>query len=220
MEFETLLLVNDPFPRDAGVQMAIDQILLTETTLPILRVYRWEKPCVTMGYFEHFENARCDYPGFEITRRWTGGGSVQHGSDWPYSLIIPKACSFTTIRPLESYARLHAALARVLATTKSGIALASTDSPKLSSACFDNPVQFDILRDGQKIAGAGQRRSKLGLLHQGSLQLPPLLHPEAQVFAKALAQSVSPLETSSETLRLAEQVAQERYNNPAWLLSR
>ena len=39
-----------------------------------------------------------------------------------------------------------------------------------AALCFENPVNHDLVGgDGRKLAGAGQRRSKAGLLHQGSV---------------------------------------------------
>src|SRR5215510_13952614 len=40
--------------------------------------------------------------------------------------------------------------------------------------CFVGYEKFDVLWHGKKIAGAAQRRNKLGLLIQGSVQPPPL----------------------------------------------
>ena len=36
--------------------------------------------------------------------------------------------------------------------------------------CFANPVRADVMIDGRKIAGAAQRRTRRGLLQQGSIQ--------------------------------------------------
>ena len=36
--------------------------------------------------------------------------------------------------------------------------------------CFVEPAKYDVILEGQKIAGAGQRRTRSGLLHQGTLQ--------------------------------------------------
>src|SRR2546423_1117404 len=41
---------------------------------------------------------------------------------------------------------------------------------RYSDNCFANPVRADVLLDGRKIAGAAQRRTTRGLLHQGSIQ--------------------------------------------------
>ncbi|MGE9268270.1 MAG: hypothetical protein ACQKBY_09245, partial [Verrucomicrobiales bacterium] len=39
-----------------------------------------------------------------------------------------------------------------------------------SAACFEKPVCWDVLGpNGEKLAGAAQRRSRAGFLHQGSV---------------------------------------------------
>jgi lipoate-protein ligase A len=49
--------------------------------------------------------------------------------------------------------------------------LTTENSGKKTVACFEKPVAWDLLgADGEKIAGAGQRRSRKGILHQGSVQ--------------------------------------------------
>ena len=58
---------------------------------PLLRVYRWERPAVSFGYFERWEPVREKYPEREAVRRWTGGGVVLHGEDFTYSMLIPRA---------------------------------------------------------------------------------------------------------------------------------
>ena len=40
--------------------------------------------------------------------------------------------------------------------------------------CFAGYEKFDLLWQGKKIAGAAQRRNKLGLLILGSIQPPPV----------------------------------------------
>jgi lipoate-protein ligase A len=48
--------------------------------------------------------------------------------------------------------------------------LAEEDSRTAPGRCFSGHSRFDVLRQGQKIAGAAQRRRRDGLLIQGSLQ--------------------------------------------------
>jgi lipoate-protein ligase A len=120
------------------------------------------------------------------------------------------------MRPASAYKVLHGALAEVLCGQLPGIALAVENAPKQSAGCFENPVSDDLLYGGQKVAGAAQRRTRLGLLHQGSLQLKGARFADALRFANRLAVRVQPTRISSETLLLAERLAQTRYGLPAW----
>ena len=191
--FPLLLLLEDREPREASLQMAVDRALLESTDLPILRVYRWAQPCVTIGYFESLPDTEVLYPGLPVVKRWTGGGTVVHGSDAPYSLIVPRSESFATVRPAESYRLIHGALASALRGAFPEVETARKAAPKCSSACFENPVVDDLLVKACKIAGAGQRRSRAGLLHQGSIQAGSTDFPQAQHFASLIAAVVRPI---------------------------
>jgi lipoate-protein ligase A len=183
--------------------MAVDRVLLESTALPILRIYRWAQPCVTIGYFESMAEAQIRYPSLPIVRRWTGGGTVLHGQDAPYSLIVPRTEPFATVRPGESYRLIHGALANALRTTMPEVTPAREAAPKRSNACFENPVADDLMAKGCKIAGAGQRRSRAGLLHQGSLQIGTSDFPHPHNFATLLASAVQSTTLPAEMLERA-----------------
>ena len=214
--FEELAFWEDSVPRGAALQMALDQALLEVTEVPVLRVYRWEGRCVTIGYFESHAAAVAGHPGVPVVRRWTGGGLVVHGEDAPYSLIVPQSEPFAAVRAADAYRAVHGALSEALRGRLPEITLAAGNAPKQSAACFENPVSDDLLSGGQKIGGAGQRRTRQGLLHQGSLQLKEARFAEACLFAQRLAVRVQPTWVSPETLLLAEHLVRTRYGLDAW----
>src|SRR5580700_1117427 len=74
-------LFDDPLPRSAPLNMAIDEALLGTGAGPVLRVYRWKRPAVSFGYFERWAPIHAAHPDREAVRRWTGGGVVLHGED-------------------------------------------------------------------------------------------------------------------------------------------
>lgn len=187
--FAHLAVWEDREPREAPLQMAIDRALLETSTVPVLRAYTWARACVTIGYFGPEEEAALAHPGLPIIRRWTGGGTVLHGEDAPYSLIVPRTAPFASVRPAESYRAIHGILATVLEPELPGVHTAAETAPKRSSACFENPVADDLLLGGCKVAGAGQRRTRAGLLHQGSVQIGCRFFEPAHRFARALSPS-------------------------------
>jgi len=214
--FEELLLLEDDVPRSAALQMGLDQALLELSEVPVLRIYRWESPCVTIGYFESCSASERAHPGLQVVRRWTGGGSVLHGDDAPYSLIVPQREPFAGVRAASAYKLLHGALAGALSGRFPDVTLAAQSAPKQSAACFENPVSNDLLCGGLKIGGAGQRRTRLGLLHQGSLQLEGARFEEAGLFAQRLATRVLRGSLKRETLIRAEHLEQTRYGFSSW----
>lgn len=195
----------------ASWQMAVDEALVREVgPVPILRCYRWETPVLSFGYFQKFT----DLPSNTLLpaqRRWTGGGLVEHAEDFAYSLILPLERQHPS--PQSFYETIHRCLAWSL--RQLGIpAILAESASGAGSACFQHPVPADVLCDGQKIAGAAQRRCRHGVLHQGSvrLSLPDL----AATFAQSLSCRTTPRGLDATTRCLAETLNAEKYATRAW----
>ncbi|MGA3171513.1 MAG: hypothetical protein ABSE62_10915 [Chthoniobacteraceae bacterium] len=193
--------------------MAIDEALLAAIDRPVLRVYRWARPAVSFGYFERWEPVRAAHPDREPVRRWTGGGVVLHGEDLTYSVLVPRAGGV----PADSYASVHGALCAALSDAGIPACAASSSAPRISQSCFENPVLHDVMASGKKVAGAAQRRTRLGLLHQGSIQGQDLCLPYAfgAAFAAHLAATVHL--HSFDVTAAAAKLAREKYAAAAWL---
>ena len=181
-------------PRDGAWHMAWDQTLLEAVAGPWLRVYRWPREEVTFGYFMRWAEVEPRLQGRPATRRWTGGGLVEHGADWTFSLMIPRACLSADWSPRTSYRWLHRHLLealRKMGAAAGGLTLADRDTAASpGGACFERPVAADLMAGGRKVAGGAQRRGRLGLLHQGSLQWPALTSAWVAHFAGSLAREV------------------------------
>ncbi len=209
MLFPSLTVIDDAEPRAAALNMALDEALLFRAEGPILRAYRWASPAVSFGYFGQYEEARRQFPQREVVRRWTGGGTVDHAQDFTYSLIMP---GLAAISSREIYWAVHAVIA-VAWGEDAGVA--RTDSERISSACFENPVAGDVLVGGRKVAGAALRRTRRGLLLQGSVS--PVREGLLRRLADDLAAETSAGAILEETAILAERMALERYATDAWL---
>ena len=215
--FEQIIEVVDPTPHSAALNMAIDEILLTTAEAPILRVYQWSKAAVSYGYFSKYDEVAAQWPTRDAVRRWTGGGIVLHGEDITYSLIVPRPHPFACGRAGESYRAIHECLADWM--KNHGLRVELTDGAvKQSDECFANPAPHDIVAGEQKVSGAAQRRTRSGLLHQGSIQpVPAGFRAEAQSLASAFARRVEPQALTSIQLRAAETLAAEKYATTEWL---
>jgi lipoyl(octanoyl) transferase len=100
---------------------------------------------------------------------------VPHDSDWTYSFVVPPNHKWFSLKAVESYRRIHEWIQNAFAKLKIETELAKAESGKRkaeSAGCFIGHEKFDLLWRGKKIAGAAQRRNKLGLLIQGSIQPP------------------------------------------------
>jgi lipoate-protein ligase A len=74
--------------------------------------------------------------------------------------------------------------------------------------------------DDRKIAGAAQRRTRRGLLQQGSIQGITTNTNLAEKFAQALSTDCSEFEINEEVLQRARELAQQKYGTESWLRKR
>ena len=169
----SLLLWIDPVARSGAECMAIDEALLELSPLSVLRIYQWGQPTVTYGYFDKQKEAEETYPGEGISyvRRWTGGGIVDHRSDVAFTLALLQPKGQTRPQSPLLYRWIHGSLARVLRDCGVECVMLTEDAPEGNRSCFSSPVTSDLVGPkGEKLAGGGQRRTRRGVLHQGSIQ--------------------------------------------------
>src|SRR5882757_4581273 len=160
---------------DAAFNMALDEALLEampRLQKPVLRFYGWMEPAATFGYFQKYSEVANLTPLRPLIRRPTGGGIVPHDADWTYSAVFPPGHEWHSLKAEESYRRIHDWLRLAFAALKVETELAPCCKKSLPGQCFVGHEKSDLLWRGKKIAGAAQRRNKLGLLIQGSVQPP------------------------------------------------
>lgn len=220
MVFSRLLLWMDPVARAGPEAMAVDEWLLEQAVDPVLRVYAWAGDWATIGYFGDLAAARTALPGVDWVRRWTGGGVVDHRADWTYTLAVPNNESLATRRGAESYMLIHQALEETLRAEGMAARLSPGDAQTGSALCFANPVAHDLVASGgAKLAGAGQRRTRHGLLHQGSVAAraadTTASRGRAASLADRLAADWSEVDLTPPAAVIAHKVA-TRYAHPAW----
>jgi len=177
----------------AAANMATDFLLLRrypEKGYARFRAYGWHRAAFSFGYGQKIAWVRAQLPveaeqgrAVELVRRPTGGGLVDHREDWTYSLVIPRGHDLEAARAVESYRAVHAALAEALRECGQAAVLKESCEPpsetecaatKGPTVCFARPELYDVVHpeSGAKIAGAAQKRTKEGLLFQGSIWRP------------------------------------------------
>ncbi|MEP6936704.1 MAG: hypothetical protein ABI871_01410 [Chthoniobacterales bacterium] len=216
---DLLQVYTDREPHGAAFNMALDEALLLEAEKPTLRFYRWEHPSLSFGYFGRFADVAGQVGKVDLVRRWTGGGIVPHGADFTYSFIAPAGLLSAALAPHALYSRLHEGIARVLLAHGVDASLADADSTTISDDCFVNSVRADVLVGGRKVAGAAQRRTRRGLLQQGSIQGLPLPASFAEQFAAALCPRIEEYKLKPALQVRAGTLAKEKYATRAWLTS-
>ena len=207
---------------DGAMNMAVDQAWLEHAPMPVLRVYTWDRPTVTLGYAQNLARIREALPPWPVVRRWTGGGVVMHEADYTYSIIVPATHPWSQVSAVESYRLIHSSLAEALdAGGSPGCRLTLPEDVVDGPLCFTAPALHDVLRNGVKVAGAGQRRGRLGLLHQGSVQHVTIQRDFWLGWAARLASEVSMVrEAPPEVFIRASELAAKRFSLPQWLSDR
>jgi len=164
----------------AAENMALDFLLLQRYPAPAaarFRHYEWRTVAFTFGLSQTMDYVRANIPAgetFDLCRRPTGGGVVDHRNDWTYSLVIPRAHTLFDAPATQAYREVHACLAAAMRALGEPVALQDKRHPTEEgpTICFDRPELYDVLNTatGAKIAGAAMKRNKHGLLLQGSIE--------------------------------------------------
>jgi len=176
-----------PFKRYGPFEnMAIDEALFRghrqEEAPPVLRFYGWERPAVSIGYFQDAEEeidcTYCRGKGIDIVRRPTGGKAVLHGDDLTYSLVARENAPFSP-DVVETYRIISGCIIRGLA--KSGIEVQIVEEGRgnggsVEGFCFATSYKNELLAGGRKICGSAQVRARGVFLQHGSvlIDLDPL----------------------------------------------
>src|SRR6266550_1876867 len=228
--FAALDVYYDDLPRTAAINMAVDEALLESATIPTIRFYRWDHPALSFGYFGRY--ADVIQRKRDLVRRWTGGGIVFHGEDLTYSIVVPAGDSAFSESSMSIYEKVHQALSGALTASGQHAVLAAIDdrggrgvATRASSIdggynCFANPVRADVLLNGRKIAGAAQRRTRHGLLQQGSIQYVDLGNGLAQRLTKELSNNCKTRNLPDAVRYRAQEIVAQRYGTEDWLCKR
>jgi len=227
--FAALKVYRDIDSRNAALNMAVDEALLEIATEPTIRFYRWDRAALSFGYFGKFADVENYSSQHDIVRRWTGGGIVFHGEDLTYSVVIPASDLAFGESSMSIYEKVHEALKIALGSKAELATVAALYERRTNNAavidrryseCFSNAVRADVLIDGRKIAGAAQRRTRRGLLQQGSIQDVDLPEGFEISFASQLSDNCAHKTFDDRILMCAREIADRKYATSAWLRRR
>jgi lipoate-protein ligase A len=178
---QTWRLLLSP-PATGAWNMAVDEAILQaigqNRSLPTLRLYSWQPPCLSIGYAQpcaDINQPKLRHLGWDWVRRPTGGRAILHTDELTYSVIAPISEPRLSGSILESYQRLSKALLEALISLSIPAAANPLTSPLPSqdaqAICFEVPSNYEIVVNCKKLIGSAQARRKEGVLQHGSLPL-------------------------------------------------
>lgn len=164
--------------------MAVDEALLLSfdpaSSQPILRLYGWKPPALSLGRFQDaaavLDLDRCRAGGVPIVRRITGGGVIYHADELTYSIV----CAPPHLPPTPSIKESFRHLTAFLLTFYGKLGLHPRYAAdhggdrrlgERTPFCFAGHESHDILIGGRKIGGNAQRRLKEVIFQHGSIPL-------------------------------------------------
>ena len=171
---------------DGPRNMAVDEALLCACAAglapPTLRLYRWDGPILSIGYFQdagrEIDLEKCRALGVEVVRRPSGGKAVLHECDLSFAIAVGGRCNPFAGRTSEGLLRVGRCLLEAVRRCGADARFASSeDLGRYSShrssgpGCFQTLHPHEVVVEGHKIAGIAQARRQGGVLIHGSIQL-------------------------------------------------
>src|SRR5208283_1484542 len=144
-----------------------------------------------------------------------GGGLVYHVNDTTYTVVVPPSHALYAMKTSEAYCALHKAVAAAVQLPVE-LHRAQLRSPQGQYECFQKPVHGDVVADGRKLAGGAQRRTRWGMLHQGSIAAKLSADRLKHGFEETLGIKFKEYEVSDAERTLAEKLVREKYATDAW----
>jgi len=169
-------LIIEPKPLDGETNMSRDAAMLQSAVDDgkcALRLYEWDRPTLSLGYFQKPEIIPSEFDQLPTVRRISGGGAILHHHELTYACAIPARHTLAS-DPTSLYRVIHDRIVAVLAEfdfnvcSRGQVAIRQLNEPFL---CFLREDPHDLVIDGHKVLGSAQRRRKGAVLQHGSLLL-------------------------------------------------
>jgi len=165
--------------------MARDMALLERVAAgsgqPVLRLYGWDPPCLSLGRHQGPAEAAdlefCREEGIDVVRRPTGGRALLHHLERTYSVVAPLGRDPLPARLQEAYRTICGALVRacralgVDAELTGGEVNLQLPRPNTAVPCFEAPASGEVVVGGRKLIGSAMRAHGGAILQHGAILL-------------------------------------------------
>lgn len=210
-----------------AVDEAIFRLMRENNGNPTLRLYTWNPPAVSIGYFQSSDSpliAEYLEIGYPLVRRPTGGLAVLHENEMSYSMTGVLGQDGYPPNREEAYRRAHESIKEALVDVGLEVDMYRDEELNWKDGfCSSSWFPHDIVLRGEgKIGGSAQRRSGRLLLQHGSIALLQQVdekHLAERVgvkFEQLLRVDLRQQELTDEELSLSEKLVREKYGTWDW----
>ncbi|MDD3012512.1 MAG: lipoate--protein ligase family protein [Candidatus Gastranaerophilales bacterium] len=161
--------------KNMSIDISIHNESIKNKAKPILRLYGWEKPTLTIGRNQALTGINTDYcrlNNIEIVKRPTGGRAVLHDKELTYCFITHEDFLENGKSVILSYREISQAL--ITGFKLLNIDLSFPETKKVSvqnDFCMALSTGADLNYKGKKIIGSAQFRKQNYILQHGSILL-------------------------------------------------
>ena len=167
--------------RRGAWNMAVDEALAEAVdagrSSPVLRLYGWSPPCLSLGFSQPYAAADagfCAAHGVDVVRRPTGGRAVLHHQELTYAVAAPLGRAPFAHDLQAAYRTICGALVAGLRAVGvpaelSGAPADGLIKPTQVIPCFVGPAAGEVVAGGRKLVGSAMRRVGDSILQHGSI---------------------------------------------------
>ncbi len=210
-----------------AIDEAIFKAIIENKVPPTLRLYTWNPPALSIGYFQDTESPLIEEylkKGYPLVRRPTGGLAVLHEDEMSYSMTGIMARDGFPVNRQEAYRQAHESIRTALLDLGFEAKLSQEQKPGINNAfCSASWLPYDIILEHKgKIGGSAQRKSGKVLLQHGSISLPEEVDRDylrdkiAENFGKVLGIELELQQLTDEEISLSKKLIKEKYGKWKW----
>ena len=145
----------------------------------VLRLYRWQPYCISLGANQNFESInqeKVSADKIDVVKRPTGGRAILHSEELTYSVVLPVS---ENLSARNIYHEINLALLEGLKIynpklNNAELENSQPDFPSFykeekSTICFAVPAKSELKYSGKKLVGSAQRKLGSTILQHGSI---------------------------------------------------
>ena len=145
----------------------------------VLRLYRWQPYCISLGANQDFETInieKASVNNIDVVKRPTGGRAILHSDELTYSVVLPVS---ENLSARNIYHEINLALLEglIIYNPKLNKIELENDQPDFpsfyreekSTICFAVPAKSELKYSGKKLVGSAQRKLGNTILQHGSI---------------------------------------------------